>query len=115
MPYYQLQNWKAQTEVIEQVISRMRLNINKYAERQNANQDYVTAQKEIITKLYNYLQNTISLVNEYEQEISKEYNRGFNACKEREANKGKPNRFYDREAARYYSINKLKTEMPNLF
>lgn len=100
-----------------QDIVKMKADLQEYANRPDAKEGYIEKQNTQIAKSYLFYENAMSIVEILRTENIDAYSRGKSdgyRAKEIEI-ESKPQKYFDKEAARLYSIDKAQKEHPDLF
>ena len=106
-----------QTRKILAVLAKMKLDIDDYKKRENANQSFIEQREKTLSALLEYITFIVPEQIDHLTEINTEaYNTGYNTGYEAAENKyvWKPNKL-DKENFRTFEILRLKAEMPELF
>lgn len=104
-----------QAERYLQVIAKMKADLEEYATRPNAKDSYINTRNIEIASHYQFYENAMAIVGILRADNLFQYSRGkTNGYRAKEI-EAKPQKYFDKEAARAHSIDKAQKELPNLF
>jgi hypothetical protein len=73
-------NFEAAAEKAMQVLARMKVELDAYRLKENANQEFISRREEIIASLVQYVDVCTTTFTNMRQQVELEYNRGYEAA-----------------------------------